>query len=141
LKEERAMSIIDVLNKGVEFTNSDETACEMLVDFKNHKVGMKINEEDVTLVIKDSVVSLYPGINEDCDAVMALSTADTCGAIDDSYDLMEIKDKGEILKGDPKDPAIAVHFMATFPFFDAMVRLYQDDNEFQKMVDDIKASC
>ena len=135
------MSIVDILNKGIEFTNSDEAAQEMLADFTDHKVGMKIGEDEVTLVVKDSVVSLDQGIREDCDAVMALSTVDMCGAIDDSYDLMEIKDKGEILKGDPKDPAIAVHFMATFPFFDAMVRLYQEDNEFQKMVDDIKASC
>jgi len=135
------MSIVDILNKGIEFTNSDEAAQEMLADFTNHKVGMKIGEEDVTLVVKDSVVSLEQGIREDSDAVMALSTVDMCGAIDDSYDLMEIKDKGEILKGDPTDSAIAVHFMATFPYFDAMVRLYQEDNEFQKMVDDIKASC
>ena len=135
------MSIVDILNKGVEFTNSDEAAQEMLADFTDHKVGMKIGEKEVTLVVKDSVVSLDQGVREDCDAVMSLSPLDMCGAIDDSYDLMEIKDKGEILKGDPKDPAIAVHFMATFPFFDAMVRLYQDDNEFQKMVDDIKASC
>jgi len=134
------MSIVDILNKGVEFTNSDESAQEMLADFTDHKVGLKIGEEEVTLVVKDSVVSLDPGIREDCDVSMALSTVDMCGAIDDSYDLMEIKDKGEILKGNPKDPAIAVHFMATFPYFDAMVRLYQDDNEFQKMVDDIKAS-
>ena len=135
------MSIVDVLKKGIEFTNSDEAAQEMLADFTDHKVGMKIGEEEVTLVVKNSVVSLDSGIREDCDAVMALSTVDMCGAIDDSYDLMEIKDKGEILKGDPTDSAIAVHFMATFPFFDAMVRLYQEDNELQKMVDDIKASC
>ena len=135
------MGIVDVLNKGIEFTNSDEAAQEMLADFTDHKIGMKIGEEEVTLVVKDSVVSLDPGTREDCDVAMAISTVDMCGAIDDSYDLMEIKDKGEILKGDPKDPAIAVHFMATFPFFDAMVRLYQEDNEFQKMVDDIKASC
>jgi hypothetical protein len=35
---------------------------------------------------------------------------------------------------------IAVHFMATFPYFDAMVRLYQDDAAFKKMVDDYKAT-
>jgi len=135
------MSIVDILNKAVEFTNSDESAQEMLADFTDHKVGMKIGEDEVTLVVKDSVVSLDQGIREDCDAVMALSTLDMCGAIDDSYDLMEIKDKGEILKGDPKDPGIAVHFMATFPFFDAMVRLYQEDAGFQKSVDEIKAGC
>jgi hypothetical protein len=112
----------------------------MLADFTNHKVGMKIDDDEVTLVVKDSVVSLEEGIREDCDAVMALSTVDMCGAIDDSYDLMEIKDKGEILKGDPTDPGIAVHFMATFPFFDAMVRLYGDDEGFQKQVDELKAS-
>jgi hypothetical protein len=134
------MSIVDILNKGIEFTNSDEAAQEMLADFTDHKVGIKIGEEDVTLVVKDSVVSLDQGIREDCDAVMALSTVDMCGAIDDSYDLMEIKDKGEIIKGDVKDPAIAVHFMATFPFFDAMVRLYENDNEFEKQVDDLKSA-
>jgi hypothetical protein len=35
---------------------------------------------------------------------------------------------------------IAVHFMATFPYFDAMVRLYQEDTEFKKTVDDYKAA-
>ena len=134
------MSIVDILNKGVEFTNTDVAAQEMLADFTNHKVGMKIGEEEVTLVVKDSVVSLDQGIREDCDAVMALSTVDMCGAIDDSYDLMEIKDKGEILKGDPTDSAIAVHFMATFPYFDAMVRLYEDNEGFKKQVDDLKSS-
>lgn len=135
------MGIVDILNTAIEFTNSDEAAQEMLADFTDHKVGMKIGEDEVTLVVKDSVVSLNQGIREDCDAVMALSLLDMCGAIDDSYDLMEIKDKGEILKGDPKDPGIAVHFMATFPFFDAMVRLYQEDAGFQKAVDEIKAAC
>jgi hypothetical protein len=38
------------------------------------------------------------------------------------------------------DMNIAVHFMATFPYFDAMVRLYQDDTEFKSMVDNFKAT-
>jgi len=134
------MSIVDILNRGIEFTNSDEAAREMLADFTDHKVGMKIGEEEMTLVVKDSVVALEPGIREDCHAVMGLSPENLCGAVDDSYDLMEIKDKGEILKGDAKDPAIAVHFMATFPFFDAMVRLYQEDEAFEKQVRDLKSS-
>jgi len=77
------------------------------------------------------LVSLEEGIRDDCDAVMKMKDLDMCGAIDNSYDLMEIKDKGEIVKGDVKDPAIAVHFMATFPYFDAMVRLYEDNEEYK----------
>ena len=46
----------------------------------------------------------------------------------------------EIVKGDIKDPNLPVHLMATFPFFDAMVRLYESDEEFKKQVDEIKAS-
>jgi hypothetical protein len=53
---------------------------------------------------------------------------------------MEIREKGKLLKGDPTDMAIAVHFMATFPYFDAMVRLYQEDAEFKSMVDNFKAT-
>jgi hypothetical protein len=30
--------------------------------------------------------------------------------------------------------------MATFPFFDAMVRFYEDDPEFKKQVDELKSS-
>lgn len=134
------MSAVDILKKGVAFTNADEAAQEMLADFTDHKVGMKIGEEEMTLVVKDSVVSLEPGIREDCHAVMGLSPIDLCGAIDDSYDLMEIKDKGEMIKGDAKDPAIAVHFMATFPLFDAMVRLYESDDAFERLVKDFKTS-
>ena len=134
------MNIVDILKKGVGFTNSDEDAVEMLADFKNHKVGMQLDSESVTLVVKDSVVSLEDGIREDCDAVMKMKDLDMYGAIDNSYDLMEIKDNAEIVKGDVKDPAIAVHFMATFPFFDAMVRLYENDNEFEKQVIDLKSA-
>ena len=134
------MSIIDILNKGVEFTNSDDDACEMLVDFKNHKVGIQLDNKDVTLVIKDSVVSLEEGIRDDCDAVMKMKDLDMCGAIANIYDLMEIKDTGEIVKRDVKDTAIAVHFMATFPYFDAMVRLYEDNEEYKKQVDELKSS-
>ncbi len=53
---------------------------------------------------------------------------------------MEIREKGEIIKGDKTDPNTAVHFMALFPFFDAMVRLYEQDQEFKNAVDAVKAS-
>ncbi len=134
------MTMIEILKKGAEFTNSDEAAREMLADFKDHKVGMQIASDEVTLVVAEGVVSLEEGIRQDCHAAIRMKPVDMCGAIDNSFDLMEIKDKGEIIKGDMKDPSIAVHFMATFPFFDAMVRLYEDDGQFKKAVDELKAS-
>ena len=134
------MSVLDILKQGVAFTNDDETAREMLVDFTDHKVGMHLDAEDVTMVVLDGSLSLEDGIRDDCHVVMRLKTIDLYGAIDSSVDLMEIKDKGEIIKGDAKDANTAVHFMATFPFFDAMVRLYEDDGTFRKQVDDLKAA-
>ncbi|MCP4716816.1 MAG: hypothetical protein GY868_16965 [Deltaproteobacteria bacterium] len=113
---------------------------EMLAEFTDHKVGMQLDDTAVTLVVKDSVVSLEAGMRDDCHVAMQIKTFDVCEAIDNSYDLMEIREKGELTKGDAKDPASAVHFMATFPFFDAMVRLYEDDEGFKKQVDDLKAS-
>jgi hypothetical protein len=134
------MSVVDVLKRGVEFTNADETAKGMMVDFKDHKVGLKLDADEITQVVKDGVISLEEGIREDCHVVLKMKTVDLCGAIDNSFDLMEIKDKGEIEKGDITDPNLPVHLMATFPFFDAMVRLYESDEEFKKQVDEIKAS-
>lgn len=134
------MGIVDVFQKGVGFADADETAREMLADFKDHKVGMQLGKEELTLVVKDGAVSLENGMRDDCHAAMKLSIADMCGAIDNSYDLMEIREKGELLKGDVKDPNTAVHFMATFPVFDAMVRLYEEDEEFKQMVDSVKSS-
>ena len=134
------MTIVDILKRGVEFTNADDTAREMLADFKDHKVGMKLDAEDVTVVVKDGVVSLENGIRDDCHAVISMKTVDMCGAIDNSFDLMEIREKGELIKGEMTDPNIPVHFMATFPFFDAMVRFYEDDPEFKKQVDELKSS-
>jgi hypothetical protein len=113
----------------------------MLADFKDHRVGMKLDKDDLTMVVKDGVVSIESGMQLDnCHAAMNMKTIDVCGAIDNSFDLMEIREKGKLLKGDPMDMNIAVHFMATFPYFDAMVRLYQEDTEFKKMVDDYKAA-
>ena len=134
------MSVVDVLKRGVEFTNADETAKGMMVDFKDHKVGLKLDADEITQVVKDGVISLEEGIREDCHVVLKMKTVDLCGAIDNSFDLMEIKDKGEIVKGDIKDPNLPVHLMATFPFFDAMVRLYESDEEFKKQVEEIKSS-
>ena len=134
------MSVVDVLKRGVEFTNADETAKGMMVDFKDHKVGLKLDADEITQVVKDGVISLEEGIREDCHVVLKMKTVDLCGAIDNSFDLMEIKDKGEIEKGDITDPNLPVHLMATFPFFDAMVRLYESDEEFKKQVDEIKSS-
>jgi len=134
------MTIIDVLEKGVSFTNSDPAAQEMMADFKDHKVGMKMDVAEVTLVIKDGAISIEQGMRPDCHTAMQIAAADVCGAIDNSFDLMEIRDKGVIIKGDRTDPNIAVHFMATFPFFDAMVRLYSENEEFKNMVDAVKAS-
>jgi hypothetical protein len=134
------MTIVDILNKGIEFANSDDMTKEMMADFKDHRVGMKFDKEEITMVVKDGVVSIEKGMNLDtCHAAMHMPTIDMCGAIDNSSDLMEIREKGHLIKGDPKDMSIAVHFMATFPCFDAMVRLYQDDAAFKKMVDDYKA--
>ena len=134
------MSVVDVLKRGVEFTNTDETAKGMMVDFKDHKVGLKLDADEITQVVKDGIISLEEGIREDCHVVLKMKTVDLCGAIDNSFDLMEIKDKGEIEKGDITDPNLPVHLMATFPFFDAMVRLYESDEEFKKQVDEIKSS-
>ena len=132
------MSVMDMLRRGAEYTNADETAQGMMTDFKDHKVGMKLDADDITQVIKDGTISLESGIREDCHVVMKMKTVDLCGAIDNSFDLMEIREKGEIIKGDITDPNLPVHFMATFPFFDAMVRLYESDPEFKKQVDEAK---
>jgi hypothetical protein len=135
------MTILDILHRGVAFANADDIAKEMLADFKDHRVGMKLDKDDLTMVVKDGVVSIESGMQLDnCHAAMNMKTIDVCGAIDNSFDLMEIREKGKLLKGDPMDMNIAVHFMATFPYFDAMVRLYQEDAEFKKMVDDYKAT-
>jgi hypothetical protein len=135
------MNILDILQRGAEFANADDMTREMLADFKDHRVGMKLDKDELTMVVKDGVVSLESGMQLDnCHAAMNMKTVDVCGAIDNSFDLMEIREKGKLLKGDPTDMAIAVHFMATFPYFDAMVRLYQDDMEFKKMVDNYKAT-
>lgn len=134
------MDIVDILQRGIEYTNTDETAKEMMADFKDHKVGMRMDANDTTLVVKDGTIFLENGIREDCHAVMKMKTVDLCGAIDNSFDLMEIREKGEILKGNITDPNLPVHLMAIFPFFDAMVRLYESDPEFKKQVDQVKSS-
>jgi hypothetical protein len=135
------MTILDILQQGIEFANSDDMTKEMLADFKDHRVGIKLDKEELTLVVKDGVISLENGMQLDnCHAAMIMKTADICAAIDNGYDLMEIREKGTLLKGDPKDMSIAVHFMATFPYFDAMVRQYQDDAEFKKLVDEYKTT-
>jgi hypothetical protein len=135
------MTIIDILQRGVDFSNTDEMTKEMLADFKDHRVGMKLDHEELTLVVKEGVISIEMGMQLDaCHAAMQMKTIDVCSAIDNSFDLMEIREKGQLLKGDPTDMNIAVHFMATFPYFDAMVRLYQDDAGFREMVDQVKAS-
>jgi hypothetical protein len=69
-----------------------------------------------------------------------MQTVDLCSAIDNTFDLMEIKDKGKLVKGDMADPTVPVHLMATFPFFDAMVRLYESDPDFKQQVDEVKSS-
>lgn len=134
------MTIIDVLKQGIAFTNNDPTAREMLADFKDHKIGMKMDVAEITLIVKDGVVSLEEGMLPDCHVAMEIKALDVCGAIDNSFDLMEIRDKGTLIKGDRTDSNTAVHFMATFPFFDAMVRLYSEDKEFKNIVDQVKAS-
>ena len=53
---------------------------------------------------------------------------------------MDMREKGAMLKGDITDPNLAVHFMAIFPFFDAMVRLYEHDKAFKSQVDAVSAS-
>jgi hypothetical protein len=134
------MSVDAILKRGIEFTNSDETAKDMMADFKDHRVGMKLDKDEITLVVKDGIISLENGIREDCHASMRMKTVDLCGSIDNSFDLMEMREKGEMIKGDITDPNLPVHLMAIFPFFDAMVRLYQDDTEFKKLVDTVKSS-
>ena len=134
------MALLDVLKSGIEQTNKDETALEMLADFNDHRVGMMVSGTDITLIVKEGKVSLEEGIREDSHAVMKLGADIVCGAIDNSVDLLDIKDEGELVKGDMADPDLPVHFMATFPFFDAMVRYYEEDSTFKQNVDAVKAS-
>ena len=134
------MALFDILKKGIDYTNKDETAQGMMADFKDHKVGVKFDDCDITLVVKDGLISFEKGVREDCDACLRLQTADLCGAIDNSFDLLEIREKGELVKGDIKDPNLPVHLMAIFPFFDAMVRLYEEEADFRGDVDAVKAA-
>jgi hypothetical protein len=134
------MSVMDILKKGANFTNGDEAAKGMMADFNDHKVGLQLDADEFTQVVKDGALSLEDGIRDDCHVVLKMKTVDLLGAIDNTFDLMEIKDKGELVKGDMTDPNVPVHLMATFPFFDAMVRLYESDPEFKKQVDEVKAS-
>ena len=134
------MSVKDMLKKGADFTNADETAKGMMADFNDHKVGLQLDADEVTQVVTDGSLSLEEGIRDDCHVVLKMKTVDLCSAIDNTFDLMEIKDKGELVKGDMTDPNVPVHLMATFPFFDAMVRLYESDAAFKKQVDEVKAS-
>ncbi len=134
------MSVMDILKKGADFTNEDEAAKGMMADFNDHKVGLQLDADEVTQVVKDGALSLEDAIRDDCHVVLKMKTVDLLGAIDNTFDLMEIKDKGELVKGDMTDPNVPVHLMATFPFFDAMVRLYESDAEFKKQVDEVKSS-
>ena len=134
------MSVMDILKKGADFTNGDEAAKGMMADFNDHKVGLQLDADEVTQVVKDGALSLEENIRDDCHVVLKMKTVDLLGAIDNTFDLMEIKDKGELVKGDMTDPNVPVHLMATFPFFDAMVRLYESDPEFKKQVDEVKSS-
>jgi hypothetical protein len=134
------MALLDILKSGIEQTNKDEISLEMLADFDDHRVGMIISSTDVTLIVKEGKVSLEEGIREDSHVVMKLGADIVCGAIDNSIDLLDIKDEGELVKGDISDPDVPVHFMATFPFFDAMVRYYEEDSTFKQNVDEVKAS-
>lgn len=134
------MSVMDILKKGADFTNEDEAAKGMMADFNDHKVGLQLDADEVTQVVKDGALSLEEAIRDDCHVVLKMKTVDLLGAIDNTFDLMEIKDKGELVKGDMTDPNVPVHLMATFPFFDAMVRLYESDPEFKKQVDEVKSS-
>ena len=134
------MSVMDMLKKGADYANADETAKGMMADFNDHKVGLQLDADEVTQVVKDGALSLEDAIRDDCHVVLKMKTVDLLGAIDNTFDLMEIKDKGELVKGDMTDPNVPVHLMATFPFFDAMVRLYESDAEFKKQVDEVKSS-
>jgi hypothetical protein len=134
------MSVMEILKKGADFTNEDEAAKGMMADFNDHKVGLQLDGDEVTQVVKDGALSLEENIRDDCHVVLKMKTVDLLGAIDNTFDLMEIKDKGELVKGDMTDPNVPVHLMATFPFFDAMVRLYESDPEFKKQVDEVKSS-
>ncbi len=134
------MTILDVLKSGLERTNKDEISLEMLADFSDHKVGMMIGDTEITLLVKDGKASIEEGVLADSHVVMKLGADVVCGAIDNSIDLMDIKDEGELVKGDMSDPDVPVHFMATFPFFDAMVRYYEEDSTFKQNVDAVKAS-
>jgi len=134
------MSVMEILKKGADYTNADESAKGMMADFNDHKVGLQLDADEFTQVVKDGSLSLEEGIRDDCHVVLKMKTVDLLGAIDNTFDLMEIKDKGELVKGDMADPNVPVHLMATFPFFDAMVRLYESDPAFKKQVDEVKSS-
>ena len=134
------MTILDVLKSGLERTNKDGISLEMLADFSDHKVGMMIGDTEITLIVKDGKASIEGGVLADSHVVMKIGPDVVCGSIDNSIDLMDIKDMAELVKGDLADPDVPVHFMASFPFFDAMVRYYEEDSTFKQNVDAVKAS-
>lgn len=134
------MGLKEVMKRGALFANKDESTRDILNEFKDHKVGMQFDQEEVTIVIKDGMVSIEGGIRPDCHVVMKLSTGNMCSMIDGTKDRAEIREEGEITKGDISDPSLLVNFMAVSPYYDALMRLYEEDPEFKRNVDDLKAS-
>jgi len=134
------MGLTEIMEKGAIFANKDETISDILRDFHDHKVGMQFDHEEITIVIKDGAVSIEKGIRDDCNVVMKLSTENMCSMIDGTKDRAEIREEGEITKGDFSDPSLLVNFMAVSPYYDALMRLYEEDTEFKMSVDDLKAS-
>ncbi len=43
------MTLEEIFKQGAEFANVDEAAQEMLTDFKDHKVGMMLGAEELTV--------------------------------------------------------------------------------------------
>jgi len=111
------MTILDILKSGIEQTNKDEISLEMLADFSNHKVGMTVGDTEITLIVKDGKVSIEEGVLADSHVVMKIGADVVCGSIDNSIDLMDIKDNAELVKGDMSDPDVPVHFYGNLSVF------------------------
>ncbi len=131
------VSIFDILSKAAELANKDPKVQKEMAECDGDKVGFRFTDDTpVTVITNKGRLLVEPKERPDCQIVIELSAISLCDICDKTMSLMEIRDKGKIVKGELHD--LINHMFALLPWFEAMTRYYEENPEFKRLVDEKK---
>lgn len=126
-------AMINIINRGIALISA-----QIPGDWDESSV-LRLDDETITITFNQGEVNLSPVERDDAQSIIQLSKKRLCDIIDGSIDFMVVW--RELAEPSPTDRTYIRKGSGAklFALLDSLIKCYQSNQSFRKMVDDYKA--